>query len=299
MRHILIFLCLCLTACAPDSVPTSSLQDIAEPGTPGFHNYLVWYDTGYVVLGKCEQAIARADCQTILARKDYREIAQVVTHAIQADLTSQTAAREVEVINLRNAHPVIVSLRQDISKINEEMKALSLAVEKIAADIQAAKTDIAKVLIELEDNQLQLNEVDRRLLLSPHDLELKRLRKVLVNERSTLFARHQNDQQVIEDGEIDLQEGRMAMRNKIALQRAKQAELEQQMQTLPVTSLLLTELNAQVKDLQSQQMRQTAIFGKLRDGGLVYRTSIMNKTDHTVVRRIFAALVGKSVLDEE
>lgn len=293
MHYIFLSLTFLFAACAPDTTPTSSIQDIAEPGTPGFHNYLVWYDAGYVVLGKCDHMITRQDCQTILARKEYKDVAHAVAHAINSELTSQTAARDAELARLRNGHPVIVSLRQGISRIGDEIQALEENAQRIAANIQAAQIDIARVLVELEDNQLQLNEVDRRLLLYPNDFELKRLRNVLVNERSALFARHQNDEQVIENGEIELRDGRIAIRNKTALQRAKQAELETQLRTLPVTSLLLTELNAQVKDLQNQQLRQTVIFGKLRDGTLVYRTNIMTKTDHMVMRRIFTALVAK------
>lgn len=283
-----------LAACSTEPRNTSVTRDIATPGTLGAVNTMVWYDTDVVVAGECAvgQPIVRANCQTIRGRKAYMDVVNGVDQAIVADISAENAAHDAEVARLRDTDPVVQSLRQQITQLNADISTQTAANTTLTSNLTNLQATLQDEHLDITQTEQQISEVNLRLASDPGNQELLRLRDQLIAERQTLVSNHDATQLQINQTTSALQAGRDTIVSKTMSLQSKEAELNQRLVTLPVTSPALDHIAASINDLMTQRSREPVVLNQLRDGGLVYRTNVLTDTDNRIVMRIFTSVGG-------
>jgi hypothetical protein len=153
-----------LAACSSEPPPVSHANDIATPGNIDVGNLMAWYDSEVIVIGECPagQPVVRANCQgTIRGRKAYLDVVNEVDASFTRDIATQNAAHDAEIAQLRNADPVVQSLREQIAQLTTDIDTLTSTSSDLAATLSSLNTQLSTQNLAITQTEQQLSEVNR------------------------------------------------------------------------------------------------------------------------------------------
>lgn len=173
-----------------DDPNTSSLADVANPGTPGEANAVFWVEQEQMVRAGCpaETLPSRSNCVTDIQRSPLAATTQNANATAAKELQAAAAETAQEIVKLKDNDPTVIAIKAEIQTVTTQKAALERAVASSTAEL--AKLDTAKTakeaVVAYDDSQLAA--VNKALEGSPADVDLLALKAQLTAERATYAA---------------------------------------------------------------------------------------------------------------
>lgn len=168
--------------------------------------------------------------------------------ALTKPATRVTGEKDVEIRRLRDADPVVQSLREQIVTLTNEIAALGAQIQSLEQQVVQATQQVERKNLEILQLDTQISEVNRRLGSDPSNAELLRLRERLLAERSATTTARGEAQRNKTSIETNAVAARGSLAGKTTLKQAKEREFEGRMSTLGHTTAALVRTSSSTAD---------------------------------------------------
>lgn len=276
------------SGCGNGRQEPSRVDDLATPGELGAANALYWIDGENIFRGNCtaNAVPTRGNCGLNVASGNAAKAKEGTIAVLAKDVASSTANRDLIIKKLKDADPVVISLRQEIATLTASVNSLGTAVKNFDISIAAQQKVLDADNVIVADLASQLAAVDAALANKPGDAELTKLRAELVLEKAHADAVSADDAQKLAELVNARTQSQTALTADSEELAATKAQLDAFYASLVVNSPELVAVKKLLADLVQAQLEVETVFGFIATAGVSYRANLLSVAQRAVIERI-------------
>jgi hypothetical protein len=297
MQKINLSLCasLALSACGPSS--TSTLQDLATPGTLTGPNEILWQQGSRIVLGSCASGAEpmKSHCPATHSG-DKAQLENIIRTQIASEREPLLLQKDAEILKLRNAHPKVIEARAILAALAQDILLQDLKIQTITSERVPLLSEKSELESRVQSKRQARDAVQNQILEQGSNPDLDALRQRLLQEiqdlEESLEALGQ-ELSSLESRLTTLSEGKSRL---VQRQTDRTESLTFTLKTLEVSSELTLALDARMQRLKDEEAAWPGILSLIGQDFLVYRSLELNSERQALVQRLLTEIKKRSIL---
>lgn len=298
-RYYLALACFALSACDGHH-QTSSTKALVSPGIDGTQNQLFWEAGGKVYWGDCGLAVPNQENCKVTSSFSADEFYTSFNVALSNQETTLNLQIQNEITRLKLAHPIVQLHQSKLDAARTQLQADEKALSEIKTQsaslstaLQQTQSDNQKLQLVVTEYNRQIEGVEAVLAVRPDDLDLKKLKSSLEQERETRLTKIETLRQQASNLETKLADSRLreGVCEEAIVQGKEQTELaelayQKVYNELVVVSDLLSSLRTKVAALVPVKQGFFSLRTKIENGGLFYRVKDLSENEKSIFSQI-------------